>query len=95
MDYLKMIELSGMNPTMMQGNQAAQAQQAMTYGSELANAALTGNNLNPQQMAKALRQGNTQLSPQQKAEVSQLGSNSWNPWSDYNTGNNGWGNYGE
>lgn len=95
MDYLKMIELSGMNPTMMQGNQAAQAQQAMNYGSELANAALTGNNLNPQQMAKALRQGNTQLSPQQKAEVSQLGSNSWNPWSDYNTGNNGWGNYGE
>lgn len=28
-------------------------------------------------------------------EVSSLGSNTWNPLSDYNTGRNGWGNYGE
>lgn len=28
-------------------------------------------------------------------EVSKLGSSTWNPLSDYNTGRNGWGNYGE
>ena len=28
-------------------------------------------------------------------EVVGLGSNTWNPLSDYNTGANGWGNYGE
>lgn len=95
MDYLKMIELGGIDPMMMQNGQSQQAQQTMQYGNQLANQALTANNFNPQQMANALRQGNTQLSPQQKAEISQLGSNSWNPWSDYNTGNNGWGNYGE
>lgn len=31
----------------------------------------------------------------QKSEVSGLGSSTWNPYSDYNTGANGWGNYGE
>jgi len=30
-----------------------------------------------------------------KSEVSTLGSNTWNPFSDYNTGANGWGSYGE
>lgn len=28
-------------------------------------------------------------------EVSGLGSNTWNPYGDYNTGANGWGSYGE
>jgi hypothetical protein len=28
-------------------------------------------------------------------EVSKLGSSTWNPFSDYNTGRNGWGRYGE
>jgi len=37
----------------------------------------------------------TQQSPEMKAEISQLGSNTWNPMSDYYTGKNGWGNYGE
>lgn len=96
MDYLKMIELGGMNPVMMQNNQGQQAQQTMQYGNQLANQALgQTQGFNPQQMATALRQGNTQLSPEQKAEISQLGSNSWNPFSDYNRGTNGWGNYGE
>jgi hypothetical protein len=95
MDYLKMIELGGMPATMMQNNQSGQAQQAMQYGNQLANQALTANGFTPQQMASALRQGNTQLTPEQKNEISQLGSSSWNPFSDYNRGTNGWGNYGE
>lgn len=97
MDYSKMIDLSGINPMMMQNNQSQMAQQTMQYGNQLANQALTSNGFTPQQMANALRQNNTpmQLSDAQKAEIAQLGSNSWNPWSDYNRGTNGWGNYGE
>jgi len=95
MDYLKMIELGGTQPTMMQNNQAAQAQQTMQYGNQLANQALTNSGFSPMQMANALRQGNTQLTDQKKQEIGRLGSNSWNPWSDYNRGTNGWGNYGE
>lgn len=95
MDYLKMIELGGINPTMMQGNQAGQVQQTMQYGNQLANQALTANGFTPMQMANALRQNPTQLSDAQKQEISSLGSNSWNPWSDYNRGTNGWGTYGE
>jgi hypothetical protein len=37
----------------------------------------------------------TQQSPEMKAEISQLGSNTWNPISNYYTGKNGWGSYGE
>jgi hypothetical protein len=97
MDYMKMIDLAGINPVMMQNNQSAQTQQAMQYGNQLANQALTGSGFTPQQMASALRQSNQpmQLSDAQKAEISQLGSNSWNPFSDYNRGTNGFGNYGE
>lgn len=97
MDYSKMVDLSGINPMMMQNNQNQMAQQTMQYGNQLANQALTSNGFTPQQMAKALRQSNTpmQLSDAQKAEIAQLGSNSWNPLSDYNRGTNGWGNYGE
>jgi hypothetical protein len=65
--------------------------------------------LNPMAMAAMLRnkQGGasiadravnyfgTQQSPEMKAEISQLGSNTWNPMSNYYTGANGWGNYGE
>jgi predicted GNAT family N-acyltransferase len=101
MDYMKMIELSGMNPTMMQNNQSAQTQQAMQYGNQLANQALTGNGFSPQQMANALRQGqaqqpqNTSLTFDQQLEVMRLGSNPYSAKSDYMTGANGWGNYGE
>lgn len=92
---MKMIELSGLAPNMMQGNQGAQTQQVMQYGNQLANQALTNTSFTPMQMANALRQGSTQLTDQQKQEINSLGSNSWNPWSDYNQGTNGWGNYGE
>jgi len=37
----------------------------------------------------------TQNTPEMQAEVNKLGSNTWNPMSDYNTGANGWGSYGE
>jgi hypothetical protein len=97
MNYMKMIDLAGIDPVMMQSNQAAQTQQAMQYGNQLANEALTSKGFTPQQMANALRQTNQpmQLSDAQKAEISQLGSNSWNPFSNYNRGTNGFGNYGE
>ena len=38
---------------------------------------------------------NSQASPYLQDQVSQLGSNTWNPLSNYNMGTNGWGNYGE
>jgi hypothetical protein len=37
----------------------------------------------------------SQATPQLSNQVSSLGSSTSNPWSDYNTGANGWGNYGE
>lgn len=64
------------------------AQQAMTIGQK--------GSLDAQKMAAALRQGKqTQLTPQQQLEVLRLGSNPWSSTSDYSTGANGWGNYGE
>lgn len=101
MDYTKMIDLGGIAPTMMQNNQNAQTQQAMQYGNQLANQALTGNGFSPQQMANALRQGqpqqpqDTNLTFEQQLEVMRLGSNPYSSKSDYSTGANGWGNYGE
>ena len=38
---------------------------------------------------------NSQASPMLQDQVSQLGSSTWNPLSNYNMGANGWGNYGE
>ena len=78
------------------GNQAAlqQMNQLTAQAGQTAGGGMGG--INPLAMASMLRKGGgTQLSDAQKAEISQLGSNSWNPMSDYNTGNNGWGNYGE
>jgi len=37
----------------------------------------------------------TQQSPEMKEEIKKLGSNTYNPMSDYYTGANGWGSYGE
>jgi hypothetical protein len=94
-DYMMMQDLQGIPPVMqnLQGQQQA-AQQAMLQGQQLAQQALG----TPQQiqMANALRQGNTtQQSEMQKQEINKLGSNTWNPYSDYNRGTNGFGNYGE
>lgn len=38
---------------------------------------------------------NSQASPYLQDQVSQLGSSTSNPFSNYNMGTNGWGNYGE
>jgi hypothetical protein len=94
-DYMMMQDLQGIPPVMqnIQGQQSS-AQQAMQQGQQLAQQALG----TPQQiqMANALRQGNTtQQSEMQKQEINKLGSNTWNPYSDYNRGTNGFGNYGE
>jgi hypothetical protein len=94
-NYMTMQDLQGIAPVMqnIQGQQSS-AQQAMQQGQQLAQQALG----TPQQiqMANALRQGNTtQQSEMQKQEINKLGSNTWNPYSDYNRGTNGFGNYGE
>jgi len=46
-------------------------------------------------MDKASAYFGTQNTPEMQAQVSQLGSNTWNPMSNYNTGTNGWGSFGE
>ena len=46
-------------------------------------------------MDRASNYFGTQQSPEMQSEISQLGSNTWNPASNYYTGKNGWGNYGE
>ncbi len=92
---MNMQNLQGIPPVMqnIQGQQSS-AQQALQQGQLLGQQALG----TPQQiqMANALRQGNTtQQSEMQKQEINKLGSNTWNPYSDYNRGTNGFGNYGE
>jgi hypothetical protein len=94
-NYMMMQDLQGIPPVMqnIQGQQSS-AQQALQQGQLLGQQALG----TPQQiqMANALRQGNTtQQSEMQKQEINKLGSNTWNPYSDYNRGTNGFGNYGE
>jgi hypothetical protein len=78
------------------GNQAAlqQMNQLAAQAGQTGGSGMGG--LSPMAMAAMLRKGGgTQLSDAQKAEISQLGSSSFNPLSDYNRGTNGWGNYGE
>lgn len=98
-DYTSMKDLQGMQPVFQNASaQQQSAQQAMNQGGQLANEALA---YNGQQMANALRQTNaqqpqtTQLSPQQMMEIARLGSNPFSQNSDYMTGANGWGSYGE
>ena len=94
-DYMNMQNLQGIAPVMQNTqNQQQLVNQALAQGGQLAQQALG----TPQQiqMANALRQGNpTQQSDMQKQEINMLGSNTWNPYSDYNRGTNGFGNYGE
>jgi hypothetical protein len=94
-NYMTMQDLQGIAPVMQNTqNQQQLVNQALAQGGQLAQQALG----TPQQiqMANALRQGNpTQQSDMQKQEINMLGSNTWNPYSDYNRGTNGFGNYGE
>lgn len=98
-DYKSMQDLQGIQPVFQNTSaQQQSAQQAMAQGGQLASQAL---GYNGQQMANALRQTGaqqpqgTQLTPQQMMEIAQLGSNPFLSNSDYMTGANGWGNYGE
>lgn len=81
--------------------QEQMAKQAMGQGSQLAQQALTGSGFDPIKMADMLRKNQaqqpqgTQLTPQQQLEIMRLGSNPYSSTSDYMTGANGWGNYGE
>jgi hypothetical protein len=95
----QMQDVSGLQPVFQNfGQQQANQQAALAQQNQLVNQAgqTQGGGMNPLAMAAMLRKGDgTQLSDAQKAEINQLGSNSWNPMSDYNRGTNGWGNYGE
>jgi hypothetical protein len=90
-----------MNQQLAQSNQLAQphAQAGYSGMNPLAMAAALRKDPNAPQgnsiMDRAANYFGTQQSPEMKAEISQLGSNTWNPASNYYTGKNGWGNYGE
>lgn len=83
----------------MQNNQMAGQSQGSSMGgmNPTAMAAMlrakdgVGSNLG----ARADMALNSQASPYLQNQVSQLGSSTWNPLSNYNMGTNGWGNYGE
>jgi hypothetical protein len=93
-----------------QANQNAAMQQGMGL-TQAAGQTGQGGGMNPMMMAQMLRkkpQGdnsmlgaridmalNSQASPYLKDQVSQLGSSTSNPFSNYNMGTGGFGNYGE
>ena len=81
----------------MQNNQmAGQVQTSRGSMNPLAMAAMLRGNQGGASIAdRAVNYFGTQQTPAMKAEISQLGSNTWNPMSDYYTGANGWGSYGE
>jgi hypothetical protein len=98
------------NIGMQQANQNAAMQQGMGL-TQAAGQTGQGGGMNPMAMAMMLRgkpQGdnsmlgarvdmalNSQASPYLKDQVSQLGSSTSNPFSNYNMGTGGFGNYGE
>jgi hypothetical protein len=98
------------NIGMQQANQNAAMQQSMGL-TQAAGQTGQGGGMNPMAMAALLRgkpQGdnsmlgarvdmalNSQASPYLKDQVSQLGSSTSNPFSNYNMGTGGFGNYGE
>jgi hypothetical protein len=99
-DFNQMQDLSGLPPYMQNIVSQQQAtQQAMAQGNQLAQQALGDSQA--MKMANALRQGQAQqpqgtdLSLKQQFEIMRLGSNPYSSTSDYSTGANGWGNYGE
>jgi hypothetical protein len=95
-----MQDLSGLQPVFQNAAQQQMNQQmALAQQNQLVNqagATQGGGGMNPMAMAQMLRKKDgTQQSDMQKEEINKLGSNTWNPLSDYNRGTNGWGNYGE
>jgi small-conductance mechanosensitive channel len=97
-NFPMMQDLSGIAPVYQNTSaQQQNMQQLMQQGGQLANQALQGpqSGMDAKMLAEALRKSNPNLSQQQNAEIRQLGSNPNNPFSGYNTGMFGWGNYGE
>jgi len=99
-DYTRMQDLQGMQPVFQNiSAQQQSSQQALAQSGQLAQQAL--GSPSAQQMANALRQTGTQqpqttqLTQQQMFEIARLGSNPFSSTSDYMTGANGFGNYGE
>lgn len=88
-----------LNQQLSQGNQMAQPTSQGTNISGLnpiAMAAMLRNKQGGNSIAdRAVNYFGTQQSPEMQAEISKLGSSTWNPMSNYYTGANGWGNYGE
>ena len=100
----------GLNPVFQNiGAQQAYMNQQLAQSNQLAQPTQRpqSSSMKPMDLAKMLRQGGaspmdkaaaylgTSNTPEMQAQVNQLGSNTWNPLSDYNTGANGWGSYGE
>ena len=96
------------NIAQQQQNQNAALAQQNQQVQQAGKVQQSGGGMNPMSMAAMLRKGNgaspmdrgaayfgTSNTPEMQAQVNQLGSNTWNPMSDYNMGTNGWGNYGE
>jgi hypothetical protein len=98
------------NMAAQQANQNAALQQQNQQVQQAGQVQGGGGSMNPLAMAAMLRnkQGgtgnlgaradmalNSQASPYLQDQVSQLGSSTFNPLSNYNMGTNGWGNYGE
>ena len=97
------------NIAAQQANQNAAMQQAQGL-TQAAGQTGQGGGMNPMTMAAMLRKGkgdnstlgarmdmalNSQASPYLKDQVAQLGSSTSNPFSNYNMGTGGFGNYGE
>lgn len=97
------------NIAQQQQNQNTALQQQMQNNQMAGQVHGASGGMNPMAMAAMLRNkqgGNsiadraanyfgTQQSPEMQAEINKLGSSTWNPMSNYYTGANGWGNYGE
>jgi hypothetical protein len=97
-----MQDLGGLQPVFQNfAQQQANQQAALAQQNQLVNQAgqtQGGGGMNQLALAMMLRgkkPDGTQISPEMKSEIEQLGSNTWNPFSDYNRGTNGFGNYGE
>ena len=99
------------NIAAQQANQNAANAQQNQLVNEAARLGQSGGGMNPMAIAMALRGGkkidtsnlgarldmalNSKASPMLQDQVSQLGSSTLNPFSNYNMGTGGWGNYGE
>jgi hypothetical protein len=90
-----------LNQQLGQGNQYAQphAQTGYSGMNPMALASMLRKDPNAPQgnslMDRAAAYFGTSNTPEMQAQVSQLGSNTYNPMSDYNLGTNGWGSFGE